>query len=46
MANGVLAPDQATNMLQAMAAMCRIQEIDDLAHRLEAIEQTMKSRNQ
>lgn len=38
MAEGKLAPDQATNMIQAISAMCSIQEVDELRRALDQLE--------
>ena len=44
MAAGELLPGQASQLLQAIAAQCRIVEIEDLAQRLTALEEAMQRR--
>src|SRR5690606_5805290 len=44
MGRGEISPSEATGMINAIAGLCRVQEIDDLAKRLEAIERALKER--
>lgn len=44
MGKGDISPSEATSMINAIAALCRVQEIEDLSKRLEVLEQVLKER--
>jgi hypothetical protein len=39
LADGILNPSQAAQLLQALGAVAKVQEVDELARRIEALEQ-------
>ncbi len=44
MGTGDVSPSEATSMINAIAALCKVQEIEDLNKRLEALERALKDR--
>ena len=44
MGNGLISPGEATSMVNAITALCRVQEIDAMATRLITIERILKER--
>ena len=44
MGSGDLTPSEAISMINAIAGLCRIQELEDLAKRLGTLERILKSR--
>ena len=44
MGKGDISPSQAISMINAIAALCRVQEIEDLSKRLEVLEHVLKER--
>lgn len=44
MGNGDISPSEATTMINAIAALCRVQELEDLSKRLDALERILRER--
>ena len=44
MGTGDVSPSEATSMINAIAALCKVQEIEDLSKRLESLERIFKER--
>jgi hypothetical protein len=44
MGDGLISPSEATSMLNAIAALCRVTEIEVLASRLASLERILKER--
>lgn len=44
MGQGTISPGEATSMINAIAALCRVHEIEELSKRLEALERILKER--
>lgn len=44
MGSGDISPSEATSMIHAITGLCRVQEIEDLSKRLEALERVLKKR--
>lgn len=44
MGKGDVSPSEATAMINAIAGLCRVQEVEYLSKRIEALERTLKKR--
>lgn len=44
MGSGDISPSQATTMINAIATLCKVQEIEDLSKRLDALERILRDR--